>query len=135
LGEDLSVRLNYSELYDKVRQILGYEVSHRDYSSCLKSMVSEKRLNRNEEKTGKKISTVYYSLSSTARKESQFGILGMDSEKEKLRRLYRLLFFYQSLKPPIPISARIFDRGLSNISLSRKDLVIESHFHILAPYP
>lgn len=132
LVEDLSVRLNYSELYNKVKQLLGYKVSHRDYYSCLKGMVKEKRLDRNEENMGKKISTVYYSLSSNAIKESQFDILVIDLEKEKLRGLYRLLFLYQALKPPSPISVRIFDRGLSNISVSRKDLVIESHFHILA---
>jgi hypothetical protein len=96
-------------------------------------MVNEKRLHRHEENEGKKkIATVYYSLTPTAKKESQFGILGIDSEKEKLRRLYQLLFFFQAIKPPNPISIRKLDSGLSNISISRKDLIIESHFHILA---
>jgi hypothetical protein len=97
-------------------------------------MVNEKRLHRHEENEGKKkkIATVYYSLTSNAKKESQFGILGIDSEKEKLRRIYQLLFFFQAIKPPNPISIRKLDRGLSNISISRKDLIIESHFHIRA---
>jgi hypothetical protein len=133
LDDDLSVRLNYSELYNKVKQLLRREISHRDYHSCLKSMVDEKRLHRHEENEGKKkIATVYYSLTSTAKKESQFGILGIDSEKQKLRRLYQLLFFFLAIKPPNPISIRKLDRGLSNISISRKDLIIESHFHIRA---
>jgi hypothetical protein len=133
LDNDLSVRLNYSELYNKVKQILRREVSHRDYCSCLKSMVKEKRLHRHEENVDKKkIATVYYSLTSIAKKESQFGMLGIDSEKEKLRRLYQLLFFFQAIKPPNPISIRKLDRGLSNISISRKDLIVESHFHIKA---
>jgi len=95
-------------------------------------MVGEKRLHRHEENKGKKIATVYYSLTSTAKKESRFGILGIDSEKEKLRRLYQLLFFFQAIKPPNLISTRKLDKGLSNISISRKDLIVESHFHIKA---
>jgi hypothetical protein len=94
-------------------------------------MVKEKRLHRHEENEGKKkIATVYYSLTSNAKKESQFGILGIDSEKEKIRRLYQLLFFFQAIKPPNLISIRKLNRGLSSISISRKDLIVESHFHI-----
>ncbi len=54
LDDDLSVRLNYSELYNKVKQLLRREVSHRDYCSCLKSMVKATRLHRHEENAGKK---------------------------------------------------------------------------------
>jgi site-specific DNA-adenine methylase len=95
-------------------------------------MVDGKKLERKEENTGKKISTVYYSLTASAKKESRFDILGIDSLKKKRRKLYQLLFFFQAIKPPKLVSARKFNKALSSLSISRNNLSAETHFHILA---
>jgi hypothetical protein len=132
LEEDISNRLNYSGLYEKVKLRLGSHVSHRDFWSCLKSMVDRKMLDRKEENTGKVIPTVYYSLTASAKKESRFDILGIDSLKKKRRKLYQLLFFFQAIKPPKLVSARKFNKALSSLSISRNNLSVETHVHILA---
>jgi hypothetical protein len=120
-------RLSYNALYDKVNRKIkgsrGEGISPRDFSSELKLLVKEKKIQRTEDEDSKrKIKPVYLSLTQNAKREHRLGILGIDPEKERLRRLYQLLFFYTAISPIRNIS----EEQLGKI---KNELVIESKIH------
>lgn len=92
-------KLSYSELYKEVVKKLAVtgktknKISYRDYSAVLESMLKERKVSK--EDSGKRGSKVYYSLTDSSKKQYQRDILGIDEEKQRLRELYQLLFFYE----------------------------------------
>jgi hypothetical protein len=97
-------------------------------------MEDENRLRKDKEQydpSKRRIPKMYYSLTANAKKEHLFGILGNDPAKERLRKLYHLLFFFQAFSPIRYISSdEQLDRALSLIQKSRKDLIPEGNHHI-----
>jgi hypothetical protein len=129
--------LNYSKLYKKVNEKLKIlrekskvTLSTRDFDSEINVLLNEGLLiRRQDDKSKNKIKPVYFSLSKKAIKQHQFGVLGISREKENLRKLYHLLFFYQVFNPMRRISKKQLDEILSRISVSEKDLVVDTHSH------
>jgi hypothetical protein len=113
----------YTHLYRKVREKIG-KISLRDFSSELRLLVEEKKLQRTEDKnSNRKIKPVFFSLTQNAVVEHRLDILGIDVEKERLRRLYQLLFFFSAI-------TSVKDLPQSQVENIKKDLVIETQIHI-----
>ena len=119
----------YSAIYKEVNKRLSSKrkkpvsISHRDFSSHLDSLVKEKRLSRMEYSKKKRGTRIDYCLTDKAKKEHQWNILGIDPEKERLRRLYQLLFFFESSKSTIHFTDKQLDEFLSLIESSRQEMV------------
>src|ERR671930_576307 len=116
----LEFLLYNTELYRKIKEITGKNISYRDYNAALDDMVREDIL----QKTDKRGSKVFYSLTENAVREYQHNLLGIDEETKRLRMLYQLLFFYEVGK-----HGKIFftgeedyNRFLESIGLSLQDL-------------
>jgi hypothetical protein len=117
--------LHFSELYRRLKKRTNKKtISYRDFSRVLEDMVNEKRIRKvqSTEDNNKRLPKVLYSLTEDAMKEHRLGILGIDPEKERLRRLYQLLFFYAAISPIRNIS----EEQLNKI---KNELVIESRLH------
>jgi hypothetical protein len=104
-------RLNYNTLYDKVndkiKESRGEGISPRDFSSELKLLVEEGKIQRTEDEDSKrKIKPVYFSLTQNAKIEHRLGILGINLEQERLRRIYQLIFSYSAISPISNISQK-----------------------------
>jgi RNase H-fold protein (predicted Holliday junction resolvase) len=99
-------------------------ISYRDFSTVLEDMVTEKKMRKvqSTEDNNKRLPMVLYSLTEDAIKEHRLGILGIDPEKERLRRLYQLLFFYAAISPIRNISKEQLDK-------IKNELVIERWLH------
>jgi hypothetical protein len=129
--------LNYSKLYEKVNEKLKLsrdkpkvKLSTRDFGSEINILLNEGLLiRRPDDKSKNKIKPVYFSLTKKAIKQHQFDVLGISREKEDLRKLYHLLFFYQAFSPMRSISKKKLDEILSRIPATEKDLVIHTHTH------
>lgn len=127
------ISLNYSSLYKGVNERLrihkknpNFTLSSRDFSSELSVLVKDKRLRRKENsESNNKIKPVYFSLTERALKEHRFNILGIDPEKEKRRKLYQLLFFFQAISPPRYLPVDKLDEILSRIPLSVNNLELQ----------
>jgi hypothetical protein len=89
--------LTYSAVYQKVLSNIDFTLSHRDFVSCLQAMVNE-NIVRKVDKTGKRGSEVYYSLSDNARKQHQLRILKVDKDYKTKRSIYQLLIYFHSFK-------------------------------------
>ena len=121
--------LNYNTLFRKVKEKMGREISPRDFSSEVKLLVEEKKIQRTEDKDSKlKIKPVFFSVTETTKKEYQQEYLGIDEGKERRRKLLHLLFFYEDSKAgKITYSSeREFDYFLKSVSLSRQDLEVSN---------
>lgn len=126
-------RRGYSALYKGVNEKLQllrknpkFVLSPRDFSSELNILVNEHRLYREQDnKSKKKIKPVNFSLTEGAIKEHRFNILGIDLEKERRRKLYQLLFFFQAFSPPKQISIQKFHEILVRIPLPRNRLKLQ----------
>jgi hypothetical protein len=117
--------LHFSELYRRLNKRTDKKaISYRDFNKVLEDMVTEKKIRKVQsiEDNNKRLPKVLYSLTEDAIKEHRFGILGIDPEKERLRRLYKLLFFYAAISPIRNISEEQFDK-------IKNELVIESRLH------
>ena len=129
--------LNYSRLYRRVNEKLQYsrnkpkvKLSTRDFGSEISVLLNEGLISRRSDKYSKnKIKPVYFTLTEKAIRQHRFDVLGISAEKENLRKLYHLLFFYQAFNPMRHISKKQLDEMLSRISLLEKELIIESHIH------
>jgi hypothetical protein len=121
--------LFYSAIYKEVNKRLSKKrrkyvsISHRDFSLHLDNLVKENRLQRNENPEKKRGTRIDYCLTDKAKKEYQWNILGIDPEKERLRRLYQLLFFFESSKSTIRVTDKQLDEFLSLIESSRQEMV------------
>ena len=89
--------LTYSTLYQKVLANIDCTLSHRDFAGCLQAMVNENIVNK-VDKTGKRGSKIYYSLSENARNQHQLQILKVDKDYETKRSIYQLLLYFHSFK-------------------------------------
>jgi hypothetical protein len=129
LLEENKARLTYTKIYEEVIQKLASissnnKISYRDFSLVLQTMVDENKLSK--EDSSKRGSKVYYSLTQYAKKEYQYNVLGIDKKKKKLRKLYQLLFFYETGNfGRISLSEKQLDEFLLQMSLSIKDFVAE----------
>ena len=126
-------KLNYSELYHKVddnlRGTKGKGISTRDFDSEVKLLVKEKRLQRTEDKNSKrKYKPVYFLLTDYTKKEYQHELLGIDEEKERKKKLFHLLFFYEASKAGQIsfLGDQQFDDFLKSLSLTRDDLKVSN---------
>jgi hypothetical protein len=123
--EEYKQYLHFSELYRKLNKRTNKKaISYRDFSRVLEDMVNEKRILKvqSTEDNNKRLPMVLYSLTEDAIKEHRLDILGIDPEKERLRRLYQLLFFYAAISPIRNISEEQLDK-------IKNELVIESRLH------
>ncbi len=123
--EEYKQYLHFSELYRKLNKRTNKKaISYRDFSRVLEDMVNEKKIHKvqSTEDNNKRLPKVLYSLTDDAIKEHRLGILGIDPEKERLRRLYQLLFFYTAITPIRNISEEQLDKIINQ-------LVIESRIH------
>lgn len=116
--------LTYSRLYDRVTEIVGRTLSHRDFVSNISKLLQENRLhNTGSSKKGVK---VFYSLTESAIKGHQLEVLGINEKSSKRRILYQLIFLRETHGLDYSIYEKDLDFFLSHIPASRKDLVIES---------
>lgn len=122
----------YSAIYNEVNKRLSKKrrkdvsISYRDFSLHLDNLVKENRLQRKENPEKRRGTRVGYCLTDRAKKECQWNILGIDPKKERIRRLYQLLFFFESSKNTIYVTDLEFDEFLSDIKASRQELAVES---------
>lgn len=110
--------LHFSELHRRVNERTGKKaISYRDFSRALDEMVDEKKLRKTQSAEHKmsRLPKVYYSLTEEATKEYRLGILGINPKKERLRRLYQLLFFYSAISPIRNISQKQIDKIKNNL--------------------
>ena len=89
--------ITYSILYQKVLGNIDCTLSHRDFAGCLQAMVNENIVNK-VDKTGKRGSKIYYSLSENARNQHQLQILKFDKDYETKRSIYQLLLYFHNFK-------------------------------------
>jgi hypothetical protein len=116
--------LTYGRLYDRVTEIVGRTLSHRDFVSNISKLLQENRLhNTGSRKKGVK---VFYSLTESAIKGHQLEVLGINEKTTKRRILYKLIFLRETHGLDYSIYEKDLDFFLSHIPASRKDLVIES---------
>jgi hypothetical protein len=106
----------YSELYQKTKVKMGYQLSHRDYAHSLRIMEKEKLIVRDDE-TGKRGSKVYYYLTKTAKIQHQLRILKVEEGYEKKRSLYQILLYFQLFKRGELMSRRQLNRRLLKMGL------------------
>jgi DNA-binding PadR family transcriptional regulator len=116
--ENGQMSLYNTELYRNVKKKTGKNISHRDYNAALDDMVHEGIL----QKTDKRGSKVFYSLTENAVREYQHNLLGIDKKKERLRMLYQLLFFYEVGGKMFFRRAEDFNHFLESVGLSLQDL-------------
>ena len=88
-------KLNYSKLYAAVTDNTHSKLSHRDFNACLKQMISENILHKEDSTRGK---SVIYSLTEKALRQNTLRILGIDAKVERRKHLYRQLLFYEAYK-------------------------------------
>jgi hypothetical protein len=84
------ISLYNTELYRKIKERIGKNISHRDYNAALHDMVCEFY-----KKQTNMVPKVFYSLTGNAVRGYQHNLLGIDKHKQRLRTLYQLLFFYE----------------------------------------
>lgn len=111
--------LNYTSLYEKVREDLGRKLSHRDYNAHLRHMVEERILHKEIE--GKR-SSKYYHLTESARKQCRLEILGIGNEYEKRQSLYHLLINFENFKRGEILNDKQLHRLLKKIGTSKNKL-------------
>ncbi|CAN5157304.1 hypothetical protein BH18THE2_BH18THE2_18990 [soil metagenome] len=121
---------SWTDLYERVKQSLGRNLSPRDFSSHVKNMINEGILLK--EDTGQRGKRVSISLTKNAKRRHSLGILGQGKQELKSKKILQLLIFFHLVKPPQLISRKNLDKLFSSLSVSQKDLVTESHFHTLA---
>jgi hypothetical protein len=113
--------LTYSALYQKVLDILDYILSHRDFVACLQVMVNENTVNKID-KSGKRGSKIYYSLSENARTQHQLRILKVDKDYETKRSIYQILLYFHSFKRGELLTQRQLNKKLFELGLRFEDL-------------
>jgi len=113
--------LTYSALYQKVLANIDYTLSHRDFVSCLQAMVNEYKVNK-VDKTGKRGSKIYYSLSENARRQHQLRILKVDKGYETKRSIYQILLYFHSFKRGELLTRRQLNKKLFEFGLGFEDL-------------
>lgn len=118
--------LTYSALYQKVLSMLDYILSHRDFVACLQTMVNENTVNKID-KSGKRGSKIYYSLSENARSQHQLRILKVDKDYETKRSIYQLLLYFHSFKRGELLMQRQLNKKLFEFGLRFEDLQQVNH--------
>lgn len=113
--------LTYSALYQKVLSNIGWTLSHRDFTGCLRTMVNENIVNK-VDKIGKRGSKIYYSLSENARSQHQLQILKVDKNYETKRSIYQLLLYFHSFKRGELLTKRQLNKKMLKFGLRFKDL-------------
>jgi hypothetical protein len=110
----------YSALYQKVLSNIDYTLSHRDFVACLQAMVNENIVNK-VDKTGKRGSKIYYSLTENARRQHQLRILKVDKDYEMKRSIYQLLIYFHSFKRGELLTRRQLNKKLHEFGLRFED--------------
>ena len=125
--------LYYSQIYNALKKNTGRTISYRDYSAALQDMENNNRLQKEERYQGnKRIPLVYYSLTENAVKEHQHNILGINLETERRRKLFQLLFVYETTKYGLMKFTREgFDKFLELAQCSEEDLKVTKQVEIL----
>ena len=113
--------MNYRQIYDNVVQLVGHSVSYRDFQAHIDKMVNDHILYK-DDPTGKRGSTVHYSLTEKGERTYRLKILGTDKAVRKRKNLYQLLLSFQEFKKTDLRTERELGRFLRQIGYSRKDL-------------
>jgi hypothetical protein len=114
----------YGELYRAVSQKMAPVISHRDFSAQLTNLKKDGLLRKDEDTTSNyKLKPSRYSLTEKARSQHRFNILGAAPEKEKLKHLYRLIFFFGAISLPNGLADAKLSRFLRLAHATKKELV------------
>lgn len=105
------------ELYEKVVQKLGIPLSKRDHQSHLENMTREGFLLKERRRRYE-----IYSLREMARSAMRLGILGVDDDKVKLRRLYQHIILCECFYNWKQIPGKKLDGLLHFVNATRKRL-------------
>ena len=105
------------ELYEKVVQKLGIPLSKRDHQSHLENMTREGFLLKERRRRYE-----IYSLTEMARNAMRLGILGVDDDKVKLRRLYQHIILCECFYNGKQIPGKKLDGLLHFVNATRKRL-------------
>lgn len=111
----------YSTLCQQVIANLDCTLSHRDFANCLQDMVDENIVNK-VDKTGKRGSKIYYSLSENAMSQHQLQILKVDKDYETKRSIYQILLYFHSFKRGELLTQRQLNKKLHEFRLRFEDL-------------
>jgi DNA-binding PadR family transcriptional regulator len=91
-------KVHYREIRRRVEKILGYELrSDNRPLKYLSDMVDDDILTRYD-KTGKRGTKVFYSLTDKGKRKHHLKILGTGIQVQKRRNLYQLLIFFEMYK-------------------------------------
>ena len=111
------IDLSNSELYKRLVRKIGFSLSKRDYQFHLLNMSSEGFLVK--ERRGK---CEVYTMTETAKIAARLGILGVDDDKVKLRRLYQYIILFEFFYNGKQISGNKLDGLLHFANATRKRL-------------
>ena len=111
-------------LYRAVTGRLGINLSKRDYKSHLLNMEKEGFISKQRKRRD-----MIYDLTKIAKSAHKLNILGLDSNKERLCRLYQFLFLASCLQRTKQISETELDNLLYHFRARREKLVQESRIH------
>lgn len=90
--------IHYREIRRRVEKILGYEMkSDNKLLKRLDGMVDDGLLTKYD-KTGKRGTKVFYSLTDKGKRKHQLKILGISTEVQKRKNLYQFLIFFEIYK-------------------------------------
>jgi DNA-binding PadR family transcriptional regulator len=111
-------KIHYREIRRCVENILGYKLkSDNKLLKCLSDMVNDELLTKYD-RTGKRGTKVFYSLTDKGRRKHQLKILGTDTRTQKRIALYQLLIFFEAFKRGNLLSKRQFSVLLKKIGSS-----------------
>jgi hypothetical protein len=116
------VEIHYREIWRRVNEALGREVSFRDFQAHIRYMEDENLLKRRD--PGGRGHMVRFSLTSRAKRMESFKILGIDESFKNRKKIYQLLLFFKLFKRRNPITQRKLYRFLEQIGTSEKALEV-----------
>jgi len=116
-GKEIANKL----LYSAIKSRLGFKLSNRDYKSHLFNLEKDGFVSRERKRRN-----IRYGLTVMAMSAHKLNILGCDSNKERLCRLYQFLFLASCLHRAKRISDTELDKLLHFYGTRREKLVKES---------
>lgn len=122
-SESKENEIYYNEIWDKIKKVLGKELSLRDFQNHVEYMETKNILKRHKSE-GRGLPKVYFSLTDRAKRMDIFKILGIDESVKNRKKIYQLLLFFELIKRRNPIAQRQLYRFLDKIGSSRKTLEI-----------
>ena len=119
-GKEIANKVLYRAVMDR----LGINLSKRDYTSHLLNLENDGFISKQRKRR-----EMMYDLTKIAKSAHKLNILGLDSNKERLCRLYQFLFLASCLRRAKQISETELDNLLRYYGARREKLVQESCIH------